>query len=748
MVYRPVFRAVLSVTEPKTEIVEGTVERVVFDNADTHWAVLRIVPDQGGAPITAVGALYGLAPGLPLRLRGQWIRDARYGRQFQVSSYQTRTPETLVGLKKYLGSGTISGVGQELAERIVARFGLQTARIIEQTPERLTEVEGIGPARVQRIAEAWAHDHELRDVMIFLQSHGIAPGHAARILRRYGRDAMAVVRENPYRLALDVQGIGFRSADAVARSLGVATTAPERIEAGLLHALGELAEHGHLHAPVGALESRARELLGVDTDLLAPALERLVQAHLVVAEALGDRGRCMSLTVMWEHEHESAALLGRLLRTPMARTKLDVERALGAFETAHGLALAPAQRQAVTAAVRDKCVVITGGPGVGKTTIVRAIVHLLGAAQRRLALAAPTGRAAKRLSESTGGAAATLHRLLEFQPQERAFQRNAEQPLEVDALVVDEASMIDIALFRALLCALPATAQLILVGDVDQLPSVGPGAVLGDVIASGMVTVVRLTEIFRQAASSAIVQNAHRINSGEAPVLDPPPGSEPARSDFYFVARPDPARALDTLLDLVATRIPERFGFDPLTQIQVLTPMHRGQLGTVALNTALQERLNPGVDERFELRRGERVFRRNDKIMQLRNDYEKEVWNGDVGIVRELLRGDDGPMLLAEMLDGRPVRYKQNELDDLVHAYAISVHKSQGSEYPCVVLPLLGEHYMMLQRNLLYTAITRGKQLVVLLGSQRAVLQAVHNNAPQARWTWLAERLREAAAPA
>jgi exodeoxyribonuclease V alpha subunit len=731
------------------EVLEGTLERVVFQNPTNQWTVARLEPAGGGPAVTVVGALFGVTVGTPVVLRGTWETDRRFGRQFRVESYHTKSPETVLGIERYLGSGMIPGIGPELAKRLVERFGAETLEVVGRSPQRLTEVDGIGPARARSIAEAWTAQREIQDVMVFLRGHGVSTAYAMRIFRRYGKDAIAVVQRNPYRLAIDIWGIGFRIADGIARSLGMAPTAPERIEAGVLHVIGELVEDGNVHAPQDVGMGRAAELLAVPSDLVEQAVERLVAEGMVVREVLTEGKPCLSLLALWQSESEAAAALARLIVTAARPWAGDVPAALAGFEQRAGIQLAEQQKRAVEATARDKCVVITGGPGVGKTTIVRAVVSMMAARSRRVALAAPTGRAAKRLAESTGAPAMTLHRLLEFQPQNQTFARGAHDPLEVDAVVVDETSMVDTELFRALVTAMPPAAQLVLVGDVDQLPSVGPGAVLSDVIASGCATVVELTEIFRQAAASRIVINAHRVNRGEMPELEPPPGGDPARSDFYFVDRDDPAAARETLLELVTERIPARFGLDPLRDVQVLTPMHRGELGTLSLNPALQARLNPTAPGRAELARGERTLREGDKVMQVRNDYDRDVFNGDVGLIRQIRArgGDDdeaGPALTVELGDGRSVDYAAGDVDQLAHAYAISVHKSQGSEYPAVVLPLLTQHYLMLQRNLLYTAITRGKRLVVLIGSRRAVQMAVRNESGRARWTWLAERIRQA----
>jgi len=718
--------------------ISGTLERIVFQNPESHWTVARLVPEGGGDEVTVVGSLLGVTPGTALKLSGSWVDDRKYGRQFKVETYQTRAPETLVGIERYLGSGLVPGIGPELAKRIVARFGLETLDVINKDPRRLLEVEGIGRAKASKIADAWEEQRDVQNVMVFLRGHGVSSAYAARIFKRYGTDAVAMIRENPYRLSIDIWGIGFRTADGIARSLGLAADSPERLEAGLVHVLGEMTGDGHLHAPQAELENAAAELLQVARDRIAGPLQTLVDRNLLIVETLGDRGACYSLAATWEHEHEAAQAFAELVNTPMRALDIDLEVAIETIERETGLGLASQQRRAIGAAVSDKCVVITGGPGVGKTTIVRSILAIFQARDRLVALAAPTGRAAKRLTETTGAGARTLHRLLEYQPQTGSFERGAERPLDADVVIVDESSMMDIALFRALVTAIRPDAQLVLVGDIDQLPSVGPGAVLADVIASDAATVVRLTEIFRQAASSRIVINAHRVNAGEPLDL----GGSPDESDFFFIERTEPAAARDVVVELCAERIPRRFGFDPMQGVQVLTPMHRGELGTQAINLALQTRLNPERKGEPSIRRGERVFRIGDKVMQIRNDYDKEVFNGDVGVIKDMSGG--GKALWVEMIDGRRAEYGKEEIDQLVHAYAVSVHKSQGSEYPAVVMPLATQHYMMLQRNLLYTGITRGKKLVCLVGTRRAVQMAIKNDSTRTRWTWLAHRIADA----
>jgi exodeoxyribonuclease V alpha subunit len=773
-------RPAAETTGPGEVVLDGTLSRIVFENPEAQWTVARVRVEgrlpaargparDGDAEITAVGALTGMVPGTPLRLRGTWEHHPKYGRQFRIAGVpQVRAPETLDGITRYLGSGVIPGIGPELARRIVQRFGMETLDVIQAAPGRLQEVAGIGAARAEKIADTWKAQHALHDVMVFLRSYGISAAYATRIYRRYGDRTIGVVRENPYRLAIDIWGIGFKTADTIARNLGMERTAPARLEAGLIHVLGKLSEEGHVHAPEAVLLEQAAAVLEVDAALLPEALGRLDASNLVVRESLGDRGTCVSLTSLWEQEHDAAALFAALVGTPMRPVQVKLDAALAALERDVGITLTGEQRRAVEAAVMDKCVIVTGGPGVGKTTIVRAIVHLFAGLKRKVALAAPTGRAAKRLAESTGSEAVTLHRLLEFQPATSSFFRGAGHHLDQDVIIVDETSMVDIALFRALMTALSPATQLVLVGDVDQLPSVGPGAVLADLIASEAATVVRLTEIFRQAQASRIVTAAHQINRGVVPELQPPPGRNARRSDFYFIHRNDVLHARETIVDLVAARIPEAFGFDPMADIQVLCPIHRGELGTISLNQALQERLNPArpapaapaepaapepaaaepaapaapePNQANEIRRGEHVFRVGDKVMQLRNDYDRGVFNGDIGIVHEIM--DERRKLLVDFLDGRVVGYEPGDLDQLIHAYAVSVHKSQGSEYPVVILPLVTQHYIMLQRNLLYTAVTRGKALVVVVGSPRAVRLAVQNDTTTARWTWLAERVRD-----
>ena len=762
-------------------VVEGVLERVTYANEETGWSVVRVTVPGRREPVTAVGNLLGVQPGESLRLTGQWVNDKQYGEQLRVSSYCTVQPSTVTGIEKYLGSGMVRGIGKVMAKRLVERFGLETLEVIDEAPERLLEVEGIGQVRSSRIREAWAEQREIRQVMVFLQSHGVSPAFAVKIYRHYKDAAISVVKSNPYRLAQDIFGIGFKTADAIAQRLGISKDSVERAEAGVLHVLGELSDDGHVYYPHRELLESAREILEIDEAIIATAISRLSGEHLVVeraqevslalpdlgplplapsseverpsasacpepAEGLGPTG-CRSkdssaplqaredspvyLKALHVAESGTASLLRALMGAPVAPVDLDVPRAVAWFEARAGIELADEQRAAIAQATYSKVLVITGGPGTGKTTLVNGVISILEKKGRRILLAAPTGRAAKRMSEATGREARTIHRLLEFSPKTMSFQRNRDNPLEADLLIVDEASMIDTVLGYDVLKALPPRCQLVLVGDVDQLPSVGPGSVLSDLIDSGAVPVVRLSQIFRQAQQSQIVVNAHLINRGEFPRL-----KGGASSDFFFLPEETPEAVLATVKGLVHERLPRRYGFDPVEDIQLLTPMRRGLLGAASLNAELQALLNP---QGRSVVRGSRVFRVGDKVMQLRNNYDLEVYNGDIGRVAHI---DAEEQQVEVRFDGRGVVYDFSDLDELVLSYACTVHKSQGSEYPCVVLPLHTQHFPMLQRNLLYTAMTRGKRLVVIVGTRRALAIAVRNASPLERKTRLAERLQ------
>lgn len=715
----------------------GQIEQVTYFSEESGFTVARMRVNGRPAPVTVVGRLLDPHPGEVLAMIGEWAVHRTFGEQFKVNAFKIHVPTTADSILKYLGSGLIRGLGPEMAARIVDRFGDRTLQVIEGDIEQLTSVKGIGRKRLASIRQAWEEQKEIRQLMLFLQTHDIPTGQALKIFKRYGHHAITVLRRNPYRLASDIAGIGFKTADRMARQMGFPVDAPLRVEAGLLYLLGELADQGHVFCPRRDLERQATEMLAVAATLVSAAIDRLDRQKRVVIEPLAvgngdpDSGPALYLPYLNQAECDVTRMLGQLLDASAAVAPMDGDEALTLARKHSPVALVPRQLEAVQAAVTSKVMVITGGPGTGKTTIIQAILHVFTALRAKIHLAAPTGRAAKRLAVASGRKAFTIHRLLDYSIQKGGFQRNAESPLPTDLVVVDEASMVDTLLMAHLLAGIPRTARLILVGDVHQLPSVGPGNVLGDIIASGAVPVVELTEIHRQARASRIVTSAHAVNAGRMPVLEPPETD----SDFYFVERATPEQARDTITHLVADRIPKRFGFDPVDDIQVLAPMHRGAAGADELNRALQAALNP---QGAEIVRGSRVFRLNDKVMQIRNNYDKEVFNGDVGRITAL---QEGGQVLEVTYDGLIVPYELTELDEIVPAYAVSVHKSQGSEFPAVVIPVLTQHYVLLQRNLIYTAITRGRRLVVLVGTRKALAMAVARNDQRKRHTGLCRRL-------
>jgi exodeoxyribonuclease V alpha subunit len=711
--------------------IEATVVRILFEGEDSGWCAIRC-RSRHGSSFTAVGPLLGVHQGDELRLSGSWVEHPRFGEQLQVSSFVHITPTTLDGIRRFLASGRIRGIGPTIAERIVNEFEMETLDVIENDPERLRSITGIGPKTVAGIRSSWAKHRGIQQIMVFLTGHGVSPGVAVKVHRKYGARGLEVVRGNPYRLADELYGVGFRTADSIARKLGFPDDAPERLEAGLLFALVEAAADGHVFVPRDELTVKAVELLGTDDGGLSEAIDRLATQNKVTLRARGDGEPAVYLTLLEQAETSVVEHLGEVLESSSSAPVIDVTRAVDWYQTRSGITLADLQRRALTAALSNKVVVITGGPGTGKTTLVRGIIQILERKEQRVLLAAPTGRAAKRLQETTGAAASTIHRMLEFNPRSRSFGRNQEQPLDADVLVIDEVSMLDVELAAHLLRAVPPPCRLVFVGDSDQLPSVGPGNVLADLMDSGVVPVVRLTEVFRQAERSLIVVNAHRVNRGEMPVS----GAAGEGVDFFFVNREEATQAADLGIDFATRRIPGRFGLDPVEEIQVLSPMHRGELGVARLNERMQELLTaPGP----ELAIGARRYRVGDKVMQLRNNYELDIFNGDIGRVTGV---DVEERELVVSFDGRPVRLEAADIDDLAPAYACTIHKAQGSEYPAVVVLLHHSHHVMLQRNLLYTAITRGRRLVVVVGSKRALGRAVRNATVRHRHTMLAERLR------
>jgi exodeoxyribonuclease V alpha subunit len=732
-------------TDPQTTWTElsGTVERITYGDPDSGFTIAQLrVPGQPDL-ITAVGQLMSPALGTILKLQGQWTDHPRFGRQFRIAHFRAQVPVTQEGIRKYLGSGLVKGIGPTMAERIVDRFGDSTLDVLENHPQRLNQVNGIGPKRVDMIRRAWEEQKEIRSVMLFLQSHSVSATYATRIYKQYGQQTVSMVQENPYRLAGDIFGIGFLTADRIAGHLGFAKDSPLRLEAGVLHVLYKLSDEGHVYYPYGDLMEKAQQILAGHREAIAMAIEGLASQKKIVIEDMQNHDRASGINakaVFLALFHACESLIAQRLRllqaSPPARPPVNTTKALAWVQQRLDLKLADRQARAVCLALKEKMLVITGGPGTGKTTIIRVITQIYERMRSAIQLAAPTGRAAKRLSQATGLPAKTIHRLLEYSFVAGGFQRNENNPIRAEVLIVDEASMIDTLLMNHLLLAIPLPATLILVGDVNQLPSVGPGNILKDIISSGVVPVIALNEIFRQARASQIIVNAHRMINGQLPLLV----SEDTEklTDFYFVEQPDPDKILDIILTLTSDRIPKRFGFDPINDIQVLTPMHRGVIGAGNLNRRLQELLNP---QDVCLTHGEQAYRLHDKVMQIRNNYEKEVFNGDLGRIEKI---DAADKTVTIRFEERLVAYEFGELDEIVLAYAVSVHKSQGSEYPAVVIPVATQHYVLLQRNLIYTAVTRARRLTVLVGTRRALAIAIKNDDAGRRYTRLKQRLNEA----
>ena len=709
--------------------VTGLIERVTFHNEETGFCVVRVKVEGRRDLVTVVGRASSINAGEWLTAEGSWIQDRDHGTQLKADLLQTSAPTSREGIEKYLASGLIKGIGPVYAKKLVEKFGEGVFDIIDRESVRLEQVRGIGSERRRTIRTAWAEQKVVREIMVFLHSNGVSTSRALRIYKTYGDEAVEKVRANPYLLARDISGIGFKTADQIARKLGIPEDSILRARAGLSHALSEAGGNGHCALPKDVLLKNAADLLAMDSFILQRALsEMLAEGELEEDGMTGED--LIFLPPIRRAEVEVASRLARLARGKAEYPEIDADKAIAWLKEKKSIDLAPSQAEALRRALYSRVLVITGGPGVGKTTLVNSILTLLRAKQVKCLLCAPTGRAAKRLSESTGLEAKTIHRLLEY--QNSGFSRNASNPLDCDLLVADETSMMDVQLMSKLLQALPARAHLILVGDVDQLPSVGPGAVLGDVIRSGRVPVVRLTEIFRQASSSRIIVNAHRINSGQMPDAE-------KDSDFFFIEREEAESVPATILELVAERIPRKWELDPRRDIQVLCPMNRGSLGTVQMNRILQESLNPKRNGDPVVEKFGWEFRVRDKVIQTRNNYDKEVFNGDIG---EVLKIDDFEREVVIGFDGRDVVYDFNELDEVSLAYAITIHKSQGSEFPVIVMPLAMQHYLLLQRNLVYTGITRGRRLVVLVGQKKALQTAVRNASAVRRYTALEKRLK------
>ena len=736
------------------DILSGSVERITFYNPENGYTVLRLRPEVRGRQhlpglsvdglVTIVGNLPELSPGEHLRLQGIWDTHPKHGQQFKVEVCEQVLPSTVAGMESYLGSGMVKGIGPKLAGRIVTHFREATFEVIEKQPERLLEVTGIGQDRTHKIVTAWEEQKQVKEIMLFLHSHGVSTNLAVKIYKTYGDTALQTVQENPYQLERDIYGVGFKTADRIAQALGLAPDHPSRVEAGIVFALNEMIEDGHVYAPREILIGRATELLGVSADLIPSGLERLAQAERIRPELVPLPGK-NSGPAKTVAEAQSTYGSPVIYLSPLYFGEKGVAERVKALANADATFLtekqfpfpveehSEEQQAAVRMALTHPVSILTGGPGTGKTTCLKALIATLEAQRKSYALASPTGRAAKRLAEATGHPASTIHRLLEFSPLD-GFKRNEETPLNVDFLVVDEASMLDLLLTNHLLKAARPGTHVLFVGDIDQLPSVGAGDVLRDLIASDIAPVTRLTTIFRQAAGSQIITNAHRINQGQMPAFSKDGG------DFYLFPAEDAPAAADWVVDVVTVRIPQKFGFSALSEIQVLAPIYRGPAGVMALNERLQEKLNPAARDKPERRLYGITYRVGDKVMQTRNNYDQDIYNGDIGFIRRI---DLIEQNLHVDFEGRIAQYDWSEADELTLAYAVSVHKAQGSEFPVVVMPVVTQHYMMLQRNLLYTAVTRARSLCVLTGSRRAIAIAVRNNKTARRFTALEWRLGE-----
>ena len=705
--------------------IKGQIERITFVNEHDGYTVAKLKVAGKQELVTVVGYMGYTSPGDVIRAKGRWVRHPRYGNQFLVLSYSSEVPDE-DGIEKYLGSGLIKGIGPVMAKRIVNKFGKETLDIIDEDIDRLKEVEGIGDRRISMIKKAWEEHKEIRDIMIFLQQHGISSSYAFRIYKKYKDESIKVVKENPYKLAMDIFGIGFIKADRIAERLGFSKESEQRIMSGIIYILQQVTEEGHVYCPYEELIERAEKMLEVNRNLIENAFTKLQLRGEIVKDE-----DAVYLTQFYICETGIAKKLIRLMEMPKSIRRINTEKAIEWVQKKLRIRLAERQKEAIRIVAENKVLIITGGPGTGKTTVINAIIKIFSQIGAKVLLAAPTGRASRRMTETSGYEAKTIHRLLEYSPERREFKKNERSPINCDMLIIDEASMIDTPLMYHLVKAIPLNATVVLVGDINQLPSVGPGCVLKDLIASGMFPVVELNEIFRQARESLIVINAHRINAGEFPIFK----SERKDADFYFIEQEDPEKGISTIVELVKKRIPKKFGFDPIEEIQVISPMNKGVIGAENLNDRLQDALNPCS---VYMTRGNRKFKLKDKVIQIRNNYEKGVFNGEIG---RIVKIDPENQEVWVEFDSGVVIYDYSELDEINLAYAISVHKSQGSEYPAVVIPVFIQHYVLLQRNLLYTAITRGKRLVVVVGTKKAFIIGIRNNKIQRRYTKLSKRL-------
>jgi exodeoxyribonuclease V alpha subunit len=716
--------------------VDGLIERVTYFNEDSGFCVLRVKASGHRDVVTVVGTLPSVSAGEWITAEGAWFRDKEYGLQLKATTLRTVAPTTPEGIEKYLGSGMVKGVGPIFAKRLVERFGAEVLSTIENKPGDLQLVDGIGPKRRQRITGAWEASKRIREIMLFLHSHGVSTSRAVRIYKTYGHEAVEKVRSNPYVLAKDIYGIGFKTADQIAQRVGIPKNSMSRASAGIDHVLLEATSDGHCALPLDKLKAEAVKLLEVEEDTVEPALSRMITSGSLVLETIRDEA-LVFLPHLWRAEGGIASAIKSLATGPPPYPPIDFEKAAAWCEKKTGKVLAPSQRMALQTALHNKVIIITGGPGVGKTTLVNSLLGIVRVKGVNCLLCAPTGRAAKRMTESTGIDAKTIHRLLEVDPSSGRFGKNESNRLDCDLLIIDETSMVDVVMMHSLLKAVPQRAGLVLVGDVDQLPSVGPGMLLQDLIDCRMVPVVRLTEVFRQAANSRIITSAHRIRAGQMPELT----TAGEDSDFHFVERDDPEQIVSTLIRVIQHRIPVRFGFDPIRDVQVLCPMNRGSLGVRELNLSLQRALNPARSGEEAVEKYGWRFQLRDKVIQTENNYEKEVFNGDIGVIETI---DTIEQEVSIRFDHRLVKYDFGELDAVSLAYAVTVHKAQGSEFPAVVIPLATQQYMLLQRNLIYTGITRGKNLVVLIGQRKALHIAASNNKTQRRYSGLLEALTSA----